>query len=219
MANFPYITKEEMAIVANLDENDKKYDLIQDVLYAASQRINQICGRRFDLNDETKTFRSYNPYRIDINEDSRVFALEIGDFIIDDPHQKVSGYNCKTPVIKIKKELNGNWIKITPDYVPMNMNSVDDKYHPYNVMVFTKPSQLDLINLSPIPDIQVEASWGWPLVPPTIKEATKYLSNRYLNNPNFPFGAEGSNRSDGKRQYLDGDIYGLLSDYILKGFA
>lgn len=68
--------------------------------------------------------------------------------------------------------------------------------------------------------ITVTARWGWPDVPPPIKEATFLLANRRLLRRDSPEGVAGQS-TDGPIRIIasDTDVVSLITPYVLDGFA
>ncbi len=170
----------------------------QMAISAASNGIEQYCGRRFDLSSGTAT-RYYSP-------------LEPGELNIDD-------LVCTTYGATVQADYSGDgtfsttWTRNT-DYFLEPLNAQADTW-PYETIRLSRRSNWRF----PVwyRSISVTGQFGWPSVPQNVKEATMIMSVRLLKRAReAPFGvaAIGFDGAAVRIARVDPDVAFLLDNWV-----
>ena len=167
-----YLTLAEA--VAYVGRNEARADAeLEDVVTSASRLIDNYCGRHFyQRTAEARTF-----------EVEEFDCLEFGP------------YNDLTTLTTLKTDSNGDGTYET------TISSSNYVLEPYNAAVFDQPyTELELINAVtfPIPAasgrenlIQITGTWGWPVVPPEVKQACRIMVAEVAKLADAPLGVAG----------------------------
>jgi hypothetical protein len=174
--------------------------LLNKALAAASQGIDDRCGRRFNL-DETATARVYNPR-------GRVVHHNDGDlFLVDDIGS--------TDGLVVEVGSGSSWSTVAAS-----------NFEPYpdNCLVEGWPIEGLLLLQWPIVSasqrLRVTAKWGWPAVPAPISEATLIQATRLFSRKDSPEGVAGQTEWGVVRvTRVDPDVQALTERYMRPGFA
>jgi hypothetical protein len=71
-----------------------------------------------------------------------------------------------------------------------------------------------------VTQVRVTAKWGWPAVPPRVKQATLLQASRLFERRNSPQGVAGTTEWGAVRvTRLDPDVFSLVSQLMMPGFA
>lgn len=188
-------------IKARLQINDTSRDSeLQDKLTVASRDIDRDTGRRFYL-DTSATARIFNPRNRQHNtaEGTKLLVDDIAD---------VTGL-----IVEVGTASTG-WSAI-----------VGYEYGPDNAIVRGDPVTFLLRTYIPwvyypLQRIRVTAIWGWPTVPPPIKEACLLRASRLYKRRESPDGVAGASDFGVIRVgRYDPDYDGLIEPFILPGIG
>jgi hypothetical protein len=164
--------KDRLGITDNADDSSA-----QMAIQAASSWINEYCGQHFYRVTETRTFRPYNIWELDIDPVVSVTALNVdttGNGTFDQPWTQ----NVDYQLIVAHNEYNVNAAGVPRPYRKVQVLQAG-KWFPY-----TWPySHLDRI--------QIIGTWGWPAVPPGVAQAALTLAAQWFKEKDAPFGVAG----------------------------
>lgn len=167
-----YLTLNE--VVQWTGRNDARADAeLEDVVTSVSRMIDNYCGRHFyQRTAEARTF-----------EVEEFDCLEFGPF------------NDLTTLTTLKVDTNGDGAYET------TISSSNYQLEPYNAALFGQPYlELELLNgvTFPIPAasgrenlIQITGTWGWPSVPPEVKQACRIMVAEVAKLADAPMGVAG----------------------------
>lgn len=168
----------------------------EDSISAASEAIDQYCGRTFGLDTSSTVVRYYTPSEpryVNIND-----LVTCGTVAVDQ-----SGTGAYTA-----------WI-LNTDYVLEPANATLDGAPFETIRVHPRSFQ----RLPCWPNsVQVTGQFGWPAVPPQIKKAARIMAVRLLKREReAPFGVVGANAIDAnpiRISRVDPDIAFMLDNLI-----
>lgn len=192
-----YLELETLKNTLNLSGTSYADSDIQLALVAASRAIDDYCERRFYLDPDTTSVRYYTP--------GSKWRCEIDDLAV---------------VTSVQHDYNGDGV-----YEQTLVQDTDYFFEPYN------RNLIDGVNREPWTTVclrelgrfrwfgfynhslKVTGQFGWPVVPPAVKEATSILAGRYLKRARetpygfVGFGADGTTMRISAR---DPDVAALL---------
>lgn len=187
--------KARLRVTANTDDVE-----LQDKLTAASQQIEEDCGRKFWL-DSQATARVYDPreriVRLPFDPAEKLLVDDIGD---------ATG-------LTVEVGTSAGWTAIT-----------DYRTGPDNAIARGRPVTWLLRPLVPwvwgpvfLQQIRVTAIWGWPAVPAAIKEACLLRAARLYRRKASPEGVAGFGDLGVVRvSRNDPDYESLIAPYVLE---
>jgi len=198
----PYITLSELAESLSLTESFADDDMTQAIL-AASAEVDRRCDRTFGV-DGTPSTRYYTP------EASLIV-------FIDDLT------NSTTPVVSVDLGLDGTFsqtLTLYTDFMFEPLNATADGV-PFTTIRVDAQRSSAYFPLAPR-TVRVTGTFGWPAVPPGVKEATAILAARFMKRVReAPFGVAGFG-IDGSAvrigQY-DPDVDALLAKFVRTNHA
>lgn len=172
-----YIGLEEFKDRLGITDSTDDYQA-QIAIQASAQLINEWCGRHFNRITETRTYRPYNIWVLDIDDLVSVTAVNIdrdGSGVFSEAwvqnvdYQLYQGYNLYNanvmgiprPFRRIQVLTTGRWLPFTWPYTHLDR-------------------------------VQVIGTWGWASVPPPITQANFLLAAEYFKLKDAPFGVAGS---------------------------
>jgi hypothetical protein len=165
--------KDRLGIADNTDDSSA-----QMAIQAASGWINEYCGQHFYRLTETRTFRPWNIWELDIDPVVSVSALSVdttGNGTFDQAWVQGTDYQL---IVGHDHSYNVNAIGVARPFRKVQVLQAG-KWFP-----FTWPySHLDRI--------QVVGTWGWPAVPPPVTQACLTLAAQWFKEKDAPFGVAG----------------------------
>lgn len=200
MARTDYANLDELkAFITMADTVVDRDDLLTIALDAAHDDLEGDCGRRFYLDDEASA-RTFDPA-------DRVLEDRGRQFLLIDDIGSLTGLVVETGVT--------TWTAVTGTV----------EYRPENALVrgraitsLMTPS--GLWPTDPFTRVRVTARWGWPAVPPRVKEATLLQASRLYARRNSPQGVVGT--ADWGQitvRKSDPDYMGLIGQFVRPGFG
>lgn len=191
-----YTTVDEMKARFGITDPVDDYG-IRHAIRAASRAVDDDTGRRFyaDVNVSQRQFRTNT---------NVAYGMD-GELVLVDDIASLTG-------LIVEIGTGSSWQTVT-DYIP----------EPLTALAWGLPVTGLRRTLSywlPSRQVRVTARWGWPAVPPPIREATELLAARSFKRKDAPFGVAGfadfgAIRISGD----DPDVERLLGNYRLPGFA
>lgn len=164
--------KDRLGITDNTDDSSA-----QMAIQAASSWINEYVGQHFYRVTESRTFRPYNIWELDIDPVISVTALNV-DTTGNGPFDEAWVQNVDYQLIVAHNEYNVNAAGVQRPYRKVQVLQAG-KWFP-----FTWPySHLDRI--------QIIGTWGWPAVPPGVAQACLVLAAQWFKEKDAPFGVAG----------------------------
>jgi hypothetical protein len=167
-----YLTLEEARRYTGINEGRADADL-EDVVTSVSRLIDNYCGRHFY--QRTAEARAFEADESD--------CLEFGPF------------NDLVSITTLKTDENGDGSFET------TISSSNYQLEPVNAAILGRPyTELELLNgvTWPIPpasgreyNIQITGTWGWPAVPPEVKQAARILVAEVSKLADAPLGVVG----------------------------
>ena len=202
MAREEYATLDELKAFITMDVavSDRDSVLI-DSLDAAHDDVEGECGRRFYL-DATATAREYDPSDRVANVDGRAFL------IVDD-------IGSTTGLAVATGPSGGTFTAVsgTVEYRPENALARGRA-----ITSLMTPS--GIWPTDPFTRVRVTARWGWPAVPPRVKEATLLQASRLYNRRKSSQGVIGNSEWGAIRvSRVDPDVARLLEKFVRPGFG
>lgn len=193
-----YATVEELR--ERIDILDAHEPLIEQLITAASRRIDTRCGRHFYL---------------EASATARRFAVEWGDRLDVDDIGDTAGL-----VIKTDEDGDGTF-EITWTSTDYHLTPFDGKLNgrawPYTG-IEVAPRGVRSFPRGSWPAVQVTAKWGWPAVPEEIKEACLLIVGRLYRRKETPFGVTGSLELGTMRlPFADPDVEALVWPFVHVG--
>lgn len=190
----------ELALVKDalkITDSDRD-DLLNGAIAAASQSIDRLTGRRFDL-DESASARRFAPSRTTVlsREGERLLVPDIGS---DDGL-----------VVEVGRD--PDWTDITDDVEFEPLNALDES-EPYTSVLHEDS------RFSRWRRVRVTARWGWPVVPDVVEQAALIQAQRLFKRKDSPEGVLGSAEWGTVRvSRIDPDVAALIQDLMLPGIA
>lgn len=200
MARTEYATLPELKSFITMDgaviDRD---DLLSIALDAAHDDLDADCGRRFYL-DGAATARTFDPiYRTSVDRGRQTLLVDdIGS---------LTGLVVESGVT--------TFVTVSMSY----------EFRPENALARNRPitgllTPVGIWQTDPFTRVRVTARWGWPSVPPRVKEATLLQASRLYARRKSPQGVVGSADFGQIRvSRLDPDVFSLVSQLALPGFA
>lgn len=149
-------------------------------IQSAATYINEYCGRHFNRITETRTYRPYNVWVLDVDDIvpgtsiqvnvdrdgggvfSEAWTLNVDyQLFLGDDLYNVNVLGIARPYRKIQVIQTGKWFPFTWPYTHLDR-------------------------------VQVITTWGWPSVPPAITQASFLLSAELFKLKDAPFGLSGN---------------------------
>lgn len=201
MARTDYANLDELKAFITMDASViDRDDLLTIALDAAHDDLEGDCGRVFYL-DATATARTYDPL-------DRVIEVSGRQILLIDDIGNLTDFAVAT----------GSGVTFTAV-------SGTVEYRPENALVrgraitsLMTPS--GLWPTDPFTRVRVTARWGWPAVPPRVKEATLLQASRLYARRKSPQGAIGSaDWGVMSVRKSDPDYSGLISQFVKPGFG
>lgn len=200
MARTEYATLDELKKFVTIDTAVvDRDDLLTIALDAAHDDLEGDCGRRFYL-DASATARTYDPA-------DRIVVDRGRQFLLVDDIGSTTDLVVETGV--------STWTAVTGTV----------EYRPENALVRGRAitslmSPTGLWPTDPFTRVRVTARWGWPAVPPRVKEATLLSASRYYARRKSPQGVVGT--ADWGQitvRRSDPDYLALISQFARPGFG
>ena len=164
--------KDRLGITDNTDDSSA-----QMAIQAASGWINEYCGQSFNRVTETRTFRPWTIWELNIDPVVTVTALNVdtsGSGVFDQAWVQGTDYQLK---------ITDNEFNVNAAGYPRPFRKVQvlqaGKWFPY---IFPYSHQ---------DRVQIIGTWGWPLVPPPVTQACLVLSAQWFKEKDAPFGVAG----------------------------
>jgi len=168
---------------------------LQRALDAASEWIDQYCGRTFSAVDTSLSTRVFDPYesdRISVPDLSSVSAVEV-----DTDHDGTFSEPLESDEYSL---------------YPLNAMQTGSAPGGYTEIRLTSHATLEFIHGE---YVRVTAHWGFGTTPPSVEQACILLANRWFHRPSAPYGQwEGpSSGMLGTVPEQDPDVIALLRPY------
>lgn len=195
-----YITTDQLKnYLAGANASNVDSDLAVLAAAAASRAVDELCGRRFWL-DDTATARTYTASRYD-----RVDVDDIGS--LDDLEVAVdtTGGGSYTTV----------WLAAHYQLHPVNAPYASPEPEPWTRIVGITQSFPVVYGTGRANRVQVTARWGWPAVPTLVQQATLIKAGRVYHRRNSPQGVAAFDEFGPVRisRAEDGDVVSMLEGY------
>lgn len=202
MARTEYATLDELKAFITMDAAVvDRNDVLTWALDAAHDDVEGDTGRRFYL-DVSATARDFDPL-------DRVVDLDGRQLLLIDDIGNLTGLVVATGFA------GGTFTPVTPtiEYRPENAIARD---RAITALMLTA----GIWATDPFTRVRVTARWGWPAVPPRVKEATLLQASRLYARRKSPQGAIGSaDWGVMSVRKSDPDYAGLISQFEKPGFG
>lgn len=172
MATTDYVTQQEMQQTLELHGTTfADLDLAVNIT-AASRAVDEYCGRRFYLDDDTTGVRYYTPC------DGRKLLI---DDIVTVATVQTDADNTGAYA--------STWVATT-DYVMAPFNAAERSW-PYDTMLVQPTGGQRFVSYER--SVKITGRFGWPSVPAPVKQATIIMASRLLQRARTaPFGVIGA---------------------------
>ena len=200
MARTEYASLDELKQFITIDTAVvDRDDLLTIALDAAHDDLEGDCGRRFYL-DASASARTYDPA-------DRLVVDRGRQFLLVDDIGSTTGLVVETGVT--------TWTAVTGTV----------EHRPENALVRGRAitslmTPTGIWPTDPFTRVRVTARWGWPAVPPRVKEATLLSASRYYARRKSPQGVVGT--ADWGQitvRRSDPDYLALISQFVKPGFG
>ena len=170
-----YCGIEELKSRLGITDTSDDYEL-QLAIQSVSGWINEYCGCHFNRITETRTFRPWNIWELDISPVVTVTAFNVdvdGDGIFEQAWTAGTDYQ-----LKIGERYNINELGVQRPFTKVQVVQTG-KWFPF------------VYPYSHFDRVQIIGTWGWPSVPPGVTQAALILSSDVFKFKDAPFGVAG----------------------------
>lgn len=164
--------KDRLGIVDSTDDST-----VQRAIQSASSWVNEWCGRHFYQVTETRTYQPTNIWVIDVDDIVSVSSVAVdvdGDGVFETNLVQGTDFQLRLAL----QQYNVNAAGVPRPYTQLQIINSGQ------IWPFTWPyTHLDRVKIT--------GTWGWPIVPPPVAEATMVLAADFFKLKDAPFGIAG----------------------------
>lgn len=196
-----YATAEELKAYLRIEHDNDDVDLAMAV-EAASRSVDLVCGRQFGNVNETRYFTpTWDGQRA-------LWVASIDDLTMANDED----------IPEVQFDSNGDETYDTtldPEHYRWKPTNAPQKGRPWTSIEFRRES-----NVWGLPgedeQIAITGTWGWSVVPETVKQATLIQGNRFMQRKDSPYGVAGTGNDGGVlrlQSRVDPDVKQMLRTY------